>query len=453
MSRKKKKTAKDKKIKKEKNLKDSPAENLFTADWLALSLWSNKTLGKVSHPATSSDISRLTLLQGESGGTVNSTPTPVDTTFINSEIKSSDSSTTSENKDNKGKLANYLSAVSGSSPDGSTAERNRSETDSKYSCKYPSSGDQSLIPFDQDDTSMLLARILTLSSALPRKQITYTGAKMANYSPANFDANLEHIVTMILKLPLAHPLALALSQSFVNTFDDFQTIDIDDVHEFRYNMTTDPVHTPGIKLYVTVVKKIQRMVSYARFKEDSKDADCDTPNVWDTDIYSKWCRNGYAAYLTSLTVPLPGSNTAAIPNPVTSTTAAFVTTAQKDDDAALISWNRKPWDVAKYPLLKNDTDYQDWKLKIKRQLIADTLSRVKDPTFKVTNCRTGADMELAKLKVNFFEQILSAILLNSEGKGLIITHPEDALFVWKKTKPINSIPTLLKSAQQLWWIS
>jgi hypothetical protein len=200
-----------------------------------------------------------------------SAPTPVDSTFNNSEIKSSDSLTSSKNKDNKGKLANYLGAISGSSPDGSTVERNRSETDSKYSWKYPSSGDESLIPFDQDDTSKIIARLLPLSSALPRKQITYIGAKMANYSPANFDAELEHIVTVILKLPLAHPLALALSQSFVNTFDDFRTIDIDDVHEFRYNMTTDPPDTPGTKLHVTVVKKIQRMVSYARFKEDNKD--------------------------------------------------------------------------------------------------------------------------------------------------------------------------------------
>jgi hypothetical protein len=204
-----------------------------------------------------------------------------------------------------------------------------------------------------------------IPSALPRKQITYTVAKMANYSPANFDVNLEHIVMVILKIFLAHPLALALSQSFVNTFDDFRTIDIDDVHEFRYNMTTDPPNTPGTKLHVTIVKKIQRMVSYARYKEDNKDTDCDTPDVWDTDIYSKWCRNGYANYLTSLTAPVPGSTAAAISTPATSTTAAFVTTAQKDDDAAIISWNRKPCNVAKY--------------------------RVTEPTFKITTCRTGAD--------------------------------------------------------------
>jgi hypothetical protein len=145
-------------------------------------------------------------------------------------------------------------------------------------------------------------------------------------------------------------------------------------------------------------------------------------------MVSKW----FAAYLVSLTVPLPGSNAAAIPTPVTSTTDAFVTNAQKDDDAALISWNRKPRDVAKYPLLKNDADYQDWKLKMRRQLIANTLSRVTEPTFKVNTCRTGVDMELAKLQVNYFKQILSAVLLNPEGKGLIITHPEDALFVWKQ---------------------
>jgi hypothetical protein len=69
---------------------------------------------------------------------------------------------------------------------------------------------------------------------------------------------------------------------------------------------------------------------------------------------------------------------------------------------------------------------------MKRQLIADTLSRITEPTFKLTTCRTGADMELATLQINFFEQILSAVLLNPEGKGLMITHPEYALFVWNQ---------------------
>jgi hypothetical protein len=100
MSPKKKKSAKDKK---KKNLKDSPAEDLFTADWPALSLRSSKALEKVSHPATSSDTSRLNLLQTKSGGTVNSIPTSVDTTLNSSEIKSSDSLTSSKNTDKREK--------------------------------------------------------------------------------------------------------------------------------------------------------------------------------------------------------------------------------------------------------------------------------------------------------------------------------------------------------------
>jgi hypothetical protein len=108
---------------------------------LATSKSSNKksVLEELSSPAKRSDISRLDQLQRKSGGTVNSTPTPIDTTPNNSEIKNSDSLPSNENKDDTGKQANdYLSAQSGSSPGGSSIGSNRSE-DSKYSHKYPSS--------------------------------------------------------------------------------------------------------------------------------------------------------------------------------------------------------------------------------------------------------------------------------------------------------------------------
>jgi hypothetical protein len=52
----------------------------------------------------------------------------------------------------------------------------------------------------------------------------------------NFDPDLEHVVTVILGHALTHPLALALSQSYVQTFDDIRTIDVDDVHEFKYTL-------------------------------------------------------------------------------------------------------------------------------------------------------------------------------------------------------------------------
>jgi hypothetical protein len=208
------------------------------------------------------------------------------------------------------------------------------------------------------------------------------------------------------------------------TFEEFCSIDVDDVYEFTY--TEKPNTKPDTRLHFMLVKQVQRCIHYTHYKEAKNDVQSNDPTLWRKTEYSTWCWNGYATYLATL-----GPATAT-PLPVTSTAAAYVSPAQKDDNAALISWNRKPCDVAKYPLLKNDADYQDWKLKMKRQLIADTLLRVTDPTFRITTCRTEADMELATLQIDFFQQILSAVLLNPEGKGLIITHPEDVLFVWNQ---------------------
>jgi hypothetical protein len=66
---------------------------------------------------------------------------------------------------------------------------------------------------------------------------------------------------------------------------------------------------------------------------------------------------------------------------------------------------------------------------MKQQLLEDRLSRVTDPKFSLITCRSGSDQELAKLQLNFFEQILTTVLQNAEGKGLITTHPEDSLYV------------------------
>jgi hypothetical protein len=177
-------------------------------------------------------MSRLNLLQRKSGRTVHSTPTPVDTTLNNSETKSSDSLTSSKDKDKKGKqVTGYLSALSGSSPDGSTIERTRSE-DSKYSYKYPSSGDESCNPFYQDATDKHPAEDNkkspgSLSSTdskyssksvspfdqestpkhpskvSPLKRVTYTDLMMA--SP---DANLEYLIIHIMGFTLTHPVGL-----------------------------------------------------------------------------------------------------------------------------------------------------------------------------------------------------------------------------------------------------
>jgi hypothetical protein len=204
---------------------------------------------------------------------------------------------------------------------------------SQYSSK-------SVSPFDQESTPKHPAKVL------PLKRVTYTDSKMA--SP---DAHLEYVIMHILGFTLTHPVGLALPQSYITTFDEFRTIDVDDVYEFQYSTT--PKASPDTKLPSQLVKQVQCYIHHACYKESLQDTESDDPTIWSKATYSKWCQNGYPAYLTTVTPA------AATPLPVTSMTAAYVSPAQKDDEAALISWNRKPCDVARYPLLKNDADYQD----------------------------------------------------------------------------------------------
>jgi hypothetical protein len=128
--------------------------------------------------------------------------------------------------------------------------------------------------------------------------------------------------------------------------------------EFTY---TEKAKTkPDTKLHFMLVKQVQRCVHYTRLKEGLNDVQSDNSTLWSKTEYTTWCQNGYATYVAALAT----ATATATPLLVTSMTATYVSPAQKDDDAALISWNRKPRDVAKYPLIKNDADYQDWKLKI-----------------------------------------------------------------------------------------
>jgi hypothetical protein len=244
-----------------------------------------------------------------------------------------------------------------------------------------------------------------------------TKAKMAT---VNFDSALEHFVLHFLKVKITNQIAYALDQAFINTFDEFRTIDTVDVHTFTYKLPGDSDST---LLHLMLVKQIQRGVHYCQFLEDGNDPACHNPTMMEYDKFNKWKRNSHAVYQASLNPP----------GTVIAPPSTYISATQKNDDAALISWNRKPRDVAKYPILKTDAGYPDWRLKMKRQLIADTLQRVMDPTFKIaTSCRLGSDKELGELQINFFEHILSAVLLNPEGKGLVTAHPEDALYVWKQ---------------------
>ena len=353
------------------------------------------------------------------------------------EINNSDSLTFEDNRKNRREQEKSSSSATSGLNTGGSSELVDSE-DSKNSTDSRKSSTRKILEEDNDESSNSKRkkrpeedndeRPNSLSDNEENKD--KGGDKDKTNSPiskiqypimATFEAKLEYLLTSIMAYKLTDPVPLALDKAFIKTFDDFRDIAPADVHLLEYSPTLGK-DTP---LHFTHVRAIHKALHYAKCLETNSHADFDDPQQWSPQTYRSWCRNDLSAYLLTLA----SATTASAPS-LTVTTGS--TQQQKDDDAALISWNRKPRDVAKYPILKTDADYQDWRLKMKRQLISDTLLRVTLPTFDLGLCRTGTDKELAKLQLNFFEQILAAVLHNAIGKGLVTLHPENSIFVWSE---------------------
>jgi hypothetical protein len=373
-----------------------------------------------SSPAKRRSISQLDPLSRETSTVHSRPPTPfprVDTINNNTEINSSPNPFSTEHQDTgEEKMESKSSAQSGSSPGGSDNDSNIS---SGSHCPF---NQDSSDGYNDDSTDppppppppppLIL---------LPLLKSTSTTSKMAT-----FDPELEDLFKRIMKYELSAPLALAVHGYSVKEFEHFRSLEITELSKLTIPSGSTAVDKEISKINA---KALTKVLIYALFMEDSNHADFEDPKLWDLQEYQKWSRQGPAQYLIKMNKTI-----SAVPSAVGLSSAPFVplTQQQRDDDAALVSWNRKPRDLSKYPIIKDNAGYQDFGLKFKRQLIEDKLSRVTDSTFTITGCRTGSDEDLANLQVNFFAQILSAVLQNSEGKGLVTMHPDNPLYVWKQ---------------------
>jgi hypothetical protein len=113
---------------------------------------------------------------------------------------------------------------------------------------------------------------------------------------ASPDQDLEFVIIDIMGFTLAHPVGLALPQSYVVTFEEFRSIDVNDVYEFTYTDKTSN-GIPNTKLHFMLVKQVQRCIRYTHYKEAQNDAQSNSPTLWLKSEYITWCRNGYAKYL------------------------------------------------------------------------------------------------------------------------------------------------------------
>ena len=181
---------------------------------------------------------------------------------------------------------------------------------------------------------------------------------------ATVDKDLEHLLVTIMSLKLADNVALALHRQGCHNFEDFCLLDELDTDGLQYDMmnSLSSSITPET-CNSTDRKKIKRAVAYCAFRDDNpSDADRHSPTAWVATEYRTWCRNGYPTWLianaSTTTAPVitsPGPGAISLPK----------TQLEKDADALLVSWNRRPRDIVKYPHLKDDVGYKDWILKMK----------------------------------------------------------------------------------------
>jgi hypothetical protein len=275
-------------------------------------------------------------------------PTPVETTTHNSEINISVNTSPNKEQDAfREQEEDLSSALSGYSP-GRSSEGSEYHPPSSENTDYSSihttdwfdskspprqtSGDNDDSPNPPNDNNE--------DQDLPKSKPSHVAPTKAKMAAVSFDPALEHFVLRFLKVKLTHEIAYALDQAFVNTFDEFCTINTVDIHAFTHKL---PGETSSTLIHPMLVKQIERGVHYCQFLKDANDPACGDPTLMDYDTFNKWKQKGHAAYQVTLIPP----GTVIAPTPIGGTTAAYVSVAQKDDDAALVSWNRKPRNVTK----------------------------------------------------------------------------------------------------------
>jgi hypothetical protein len=101
-------------------------------------------------------------------------------------------------------------------------------------------------------------------------------------SPARFYANLQHLVEKIMVCDLTDRTALAIEEYGITTFENFKSIDINNIDIVNFKVSA----SVPIKKFEAL--EISKAVVYCLFREGLKDTDWDDPTKWDVATYGAW---------------------------------------------------------------------------------------------------------------------------------------------------------------------
>ena len=245
-----------------------------------------------------------------------------------------------------------------------------------------------------------------------------------------FDPKLEHLmINYFMALGDQHNIRQAFIQNQITDFETFiGSCNMDflrDMQLTKNNTTGDALNKAKLKLVNDV------LLYYEFFYQDKECAKADEPTQWIRQDFKIWKSRGYhvstAAYNESLAV---NTNAGAATVTTTATAAAVKQKEQKEEDDSFLSWRRSRKEEKDYPVLNNDREFIEWKVKFERKIHSDEMYRMIDPGFHIASLHTGSDKELHQKQKNFFTTILEYVRQTKEGKRLTRKYPDDPRQVW-----------------------
>ena len=171
-----------------------------------------------------------------------------------------------------------------------------------------------------------------------------------------FDAKLEHVLTHYLSATGAdHHIRKAFIHEKILTFDKFTDgCTVENIKTFQQDDGNNNLVQAFSSLKLTLVTNV---ILYDDFlQDDSQEALAEDPVNWVKADFRKWRQN-------------PPVNTTTNAGAATVTTVATTAAAkQKEENDSFSSWRRSRQDEKDYPVLDNDREFIEWKVKFERKI-------------------------------------------------------------------------------------
>ena len=157
------------------------------------------------------------------------------------------------------------------------------------------------------------------------------------------DAELEHLVTVVLKLSV-EPTLTSLKENEIDTLEIFQTLEESGMDKLMYKVRIDDVNTKELPLNVLTVLRLKQALRYLDWVANEQDTN---------DVSSETCflltHSEFLAFVKSSRSP------PAINNIITTTETSPTPDPLKD-------WKRGiKRDIENYPVFKEERYWLDWR--------------------------------------------------------------------------------------------